>query len=103
MGFEFFFCICLSFDKISNQTHKFLFLGPYTRESMKCGKGLEAYNQFQSGWVPKVLSLNTTDNTCVLMAKVLHSQRLSEPMRPWVAIKKGWDSVRWTLQLHGRV
>ena len=89
MGFEFFFCICLSFDNISNQTHKFFFPGPYTRESMKCRKGLEAYNQFQSGWVQKLLSLNTTDETCVLIAKVLHSQRLSdEPLRPWVAIKK---------------
>ncbi|XP_001624269.3 LOW QUALITY PROTEIN: uncharacterized protein LOC5503168 [Nematostella vectensis] len=63
--------------------------GPYTRKSMKCRKGLEAYNQFQSGWVQKVLSLNTTADTCVLIAKVLHSQRLSEDaLRPWVAIKK---------------
>ncbi|EDO26863.1 predicted protein [Nematostella vectensis] len=63
--------------------------GPYTRESMKCRKGLEAYNQFQSGWVQKVLSLNTTADTRVLIAKVLYSQRLSEDaLRPWVAIKK---------------
>ena len=56
---------------------------------MKCRKGLEAYNQFQSGWVQKVLVLNTTEETCVLIAKVLHSQRLSEsPLRPWVASKK---------------
>ena len=63
--------------------------GPYTRESIKSRKGLEPYNQFQSGWVQKVLSLNTTEDTCVLIAKVLHSQRLAEnPLRPWVALKK---------------
>ena len=55
---------------------------------MKSRKSLEAYNQFQSGWVQKVLFHSTSQDTCVLIAKVLHSQRLSEePLRPWVALK----------------
>lgn len=71
-------------------SNMFLYLlGSYTREAMKSRKGLEAHNTFQSGWVQKVLCLNTADNTRVLTAKVLHSQRLSEDsLRPWVAIKK---------------
>ncbi|CAL4250689.1 unnamed protein product, partial [Meganyctiphanes norvegica] len=63
--------------------------GPFTRESMKSRKSLEAYNQFQSGWVQKVLIFSTSENTCVLSSKVLHSQRLSEdPLRPWVAVQQ---------------
>ena len=55
---------------------------------MKNWKSLEAYNQFQWGWVQKVVSLKTDDNIVVLSAKVLHSQRLNEePLSPWVAAK----------------
>ena len=55
---------------------------------MKNWRSLEAYNQFQSGSVQKVVSLKTDDNIIVLPAKVLHSQRLNEePPSPWVAAK----------------
>ena len=53
---------------------------------MKCNKSLEAYNQFQSGWVRNVLIFKAAHNMSILTAKVMHSQRLSDtPLRPWVA------------------
>ena len=45
---------------------------------MKCRKSVEAHNQFQSGWVTKVFTLQTQEDQYVLTAKGLHSQRLSE-------------------------
>ena len=66
------------------------FIGVYTKEAMKSRKGLEAYNQFQSGWVDQVLTYNRDKCAIILLtAKVMHSQRLNEDcLRPWIAATK---------------
>ena len=57
---------------------------PYTLEKLKAYKGLEAYNQFVSGWVRDVRTAILEKNMHLVMGKVLHSQRLrSKPLRPW--------------------
>lgn len=61
---------------------------PYTQEELRCYKGLDAYNQFVSGWVRETGTCIVNDK-CVVTAKVLHSQRLNEkPLRPWVIAKR---------------
>ena len=54
---------------------------------MKSRKGFEVYNQFQSGWVDKVLLYKRhASNIMLLAANVMHSQRLNEdPLHPWIA------------------
>ncbi|XP_060084947.1 uncharacterized protein LOC132564294 [Ylistrum balloti] len=57
---------------------------PYTLDDLKSYKGLEAYNQFISGWV-RELSTVVINKRHIVMAKVLHSQRLKEkPLILWV-------------------
>ncbi|WAR15964.1 LOW QUALITY PROTEIN: hypothetical protein MAR_030558, partial [Mya arenaria] len=49
----------------------------YTLDDLKCYKGLEAYNQFNCGWVSGI-STAVIDKKHVVKAKVLQSQRLRE-------------------------
>ena len=42
---------------------------PYTKEELRCYKGLDAYNQFVSGWVRDVGCCRVND-LCVITAKV---------------------------------
>ena len=64
------------------------FLGVYTKDSMKNWKSLEAYNQFQSGWVGKVLHHKTSTGAMIMKADVRPSQRVNDqPHHPWVAVK----------------
>ena len=50
---------------------------------MKSRKGLEAYNQFYSGWASTV---NLRDLPSIMRASVLNSQRLNEKsLQPWIA------------------
>ena len=56
----------------------------YTAEQLKAYKSLEAYNQFINGWVRDV-GVKRYGNFCLVIGKVLHSQRLSEaPLQPWI-------------------
>ncbi|CAC5409061.1 unnamed protein product [Mytilus coruscus] len=63
---------------------------PYTSDDLKSYKGLEAYNQFVCGWV-RDKATQVINNKCLVKAKVLHSQRMSEkPLQPWfIAEKEG--------------
>ncbi|XP_038045001.1 uncharacterized protein LOC119725695 isoform X2 [Patiria miniata] len=61
---------------------------PYTLEDLKCYKGLDAYNQFVSGWVRNVVS-TVINGKHVVTAKVMHSQRLREAaLKPWLIAEK---------------
>uniref|UniRef100_A0ABM0M4D4 Hemicentin-1-like n=1 Tax=Saccoglossus kowalevskii TaxID=10224 RepID=A0ABM0M4D4_SACKO len=61
---------------------------PYTLDDLKCYKGLEAYNQFVSGWVREMKTFVCNENI-VVSAKVMHSQRMSEkPLQPWMIAKQ---------------
>ncbi|WAR18836.1 hypothetical protein MAR_000674 [Mya arenaria] len=61
---------------------------PYTREELRCYKGLDAYNQFVSGFVSDVGSCIINDKS-VVTAKFLHSQRLNEKsLRPWIIAER---------------
>ena len=64
--------------------------GVFTRESMRNRRSLEAYNQFESGWVKTVLYYQPTDSPhCILKADVIPSQRVNDtPHHPWVGIHK---------------
>ena len=54
---------------------------------MKSRKALEAYNQFQSGWVKRVKIYNQgRSRASILQALAMHSQRL--PLHPWIAVDK---------------
>ncbi|XP_041349329.1 uncharacterized protein LOC121368656 [Gigantopelta aegis] len=61
---------------------------PYTSDDLKSFKGLEAYNQFVCGWV-RDKTFRLVNDRCVVKAKVLHSQRMSEkPLQPWLIVSK---------------
>ncbi|XP_021355877.1 uncharacterized protein LOC110451965 [Mizuhopecten yessoensis] len=63
------------------------FTSAYTVEELKCYKGLDAYNQFISGWVRDVAVYKIND-LCLHTARVMHSQRLSDtPLTPWIIIQ----------------
>ncbi|XP_055874597.1 uncharacterized protein LOC129926016 [Biomphalaria glabrata] len=62
----------------------------YTKDEFKAYKSLAAYNQFLDGWVQEVMAFKPHNclNTVVL-AKVLHSQRLAERvLQPWIVINQ---------------
>ncbi|XP_016366014.1 uncharacterized protein LOC107706719 [Sinocyclocheilus rhinocerous] len=63
-------------------------LSAYTITQFKCYKSLDAYEQFCSGWVQDLLSHRPANcDFTVVLAKVMHSQRLSEaPLKAWVII-----------------
>lgn len=48
---------------------------PYTLDDLKCYKGLEAYNQFVSGWVSSI-SAGVIDGKHVVKAKVSYLRKL---------------------------
>ncbi|XP_062591049.1 uncharacterized protein LOC134252559 [Saccostrea cucullata] len=59
----------------------------YTLDELKSYKGLEAYNQFVSGWVRDV-AVCEINGLCVHTSRVMHSQRLSEaPLNPWIIVQ----------------
>ncbi|XP_060085336.1 uncharacterized protein LOC132564723 [Ylistrum balloti] len=63
------------------------FTSVYTVEELKCYKGLQAYNQFISGWVRDVAVYKVND-LCLHTARVMHSQRLTDtPLTPWIIIE----------------
>lgn len=60
----------------------------YSLEQLKGYKSLEAYNYFISGWVQDV-RLAVVQDKCVLISRVRHSQRSSDPcLTPWVIVEK---------------
>ena len=64
----------------------------YTRQQLKAYKSLEAYMQFVDGWVGNftVRSIPCAQHTCVVNARVRHSQRISATaVHAWVAAKQG--------------
>ena len=62
---------------------------PYTAEQLKCFKAMDSYNYFLSGFVKEV-GANVFSNTCLLVGRVSHSQRLSEkPPTAWVISEIG--------------
>ena len=70
--------------------------GPFTRESMKAYKSLEAYDFFIAGHVQPVFHNFITDESpyCFLKAKVIPSQRVkSKPHEAWVCCTKKTGSV----------
>ncbi|CAM1298095.1 Uncharacterised protein g2024 [Pycnogonum litorale] len=58
----------------------------YTFKQLKAYKSLEGYKYFVSGWIKEILIRRIpANNVYVVIAKVSHSQRLSDkPLRPWV-------------------
>lgn len=42
---------------------------PYTKDDLECYKGLDAYNQFVSGWVRDVKA-TVVNNLCVVIGRV---------------------------------
>ena len=62
---------------------------PYTAEELKCYKAMEAYNFFICGFV-KEIGVKVYGNICLVLGRVLHSQKLSErPPTPWVIADVG--------------
>ena len=60
----------------------------YSLEELKGYKSLEAYNYFVSGWVQEIKQA-TLEDRCVLIARVRHSQRSTDPcLIPWVISEK---------------
>ena len=58
-------------------------------DELKSYKGLEAYNQFVSGWVRDGrVKVYSTSGLVLHTAKVLHSQKMSEKsLSPWAIIQ----------------
>ncbi|XP_014661478.1 PREDICTED: uncharacterized protein LOC106804701 isoform X2 [Priapulus caudatus] len=62
--------------------------GGFSGQCMKAYKSLDAYNYFISGWVRELL-VSVKGSKFVILSKVLHSQRLSEPpLQVWVICEK---------------
>ena len=60
---------------------------------MKSRKALEAYNQFQSGWVKRVkINDQGRSRASILQALAMHSQR--NPLHPWIAADKDDAMIR---------
>ena len=60
---------------------------PYSLEDLKSYKSLESYNYFISGWVSDIGSVKLPSNNSLVMGKVKHSQRMTEPpLKPWVIL-----------------
>ncbi|XP_041952352.1 uncharacterized protein LOC121712273 isoform X2 [Alosa sapidissima] len=67
----------------------------YTKQQFKCYKSLESHEQFCCGWVQdlQIYKPGGCKNTVVL-AKVMHSQRLSQPpLTPWVILAPSGEVV----------
>ena len=64
----------------------------YTRQQLKAYKSLEAYKQFVDGWVGNVTvrRVPCAQHTCVVNARVRHSQRIfATAVHAWVAVEQG--------------
>lgn len=62
------------------------------RQQLKAYKSLEAYKQFVDGWVGDVTirRVPSTLHTCVINARVRHSQRIyATPVHAWVPLEQG--------------
>nr|XP_008197544.2 PREDICTED: uncharacterized protein LOC103314164 [Tribolium castaneum] len=60
----------------------------YTMQQLKGYKGLDAYKYATCGWVKQV-AVKVFGSYVVVLGKVLHSQRLNEPMlQPWIIAEK---------------
>jgi len=63
--------------------------GPFTRESMHAYRSLEAYNYYLSGWVQTCLYRKNDSGYCIIKAKVVRSQAVTEkPHYAWVGIRQ---------------
>ncbi|XP_044169839.1 uncharacterized protein LOC114950648 [Acropora millepora] len=61
---------------------------PYTEDQLMNYKSLDCYQNFANGWVREVFVKKFGENR-LLIAKVNHSQRMSEkPLTPWVVCEK---------------
>ena len=70
--------------------------GPYTKESLKAFKSLEAYNYYHSGYVRTVYihETNSSSKYVTLKAKVNPSQKSQDkPHEAWVILHKETGSV----------
>ncbi|KAL5011782.1 hypothetical protein ScPMuIL_010333 [Solemya velum] len=66
---------------------------PYTKDELECYKGLDAYNQFLSGWVRDVKT-TIVNNLHLVIGRVMHSQRLRETaLKPWLVVEKNGKVV----------
>ncbi len=79
--------------------------GPYTKESLKAYKSLEAYNYFYNGYVRTVYHYGVSSSKfSILKAKVNPSQKAADQNHEaWVVISKESGMVNWSLQMYGRV
>ena len=73
--------------------------GPFTKESLKAYKSLEAFNYFHSGYVHTVhlYESSPTSKYVILKAKVNPSQKCADDAHiheAWVMIHKDTGSVR---------
>ncbi|KAK6168739.1 hypothetical protein SNE40_019924 [Patella caerulea] len=67
--------------------------GIFTRESMKTYKSLEAYNQYESGWVQTCFTKIVGKNI-IFKAKVNRSQAVTEkPHEAWVCVNNSDGSI----------
>lgn len=61
--------------------------GPYTMESMKAYRSLEAYNFFISGWIHTCFYKKSTTGHCIIAGKVNRSQAVTNtPHKAWIGI-----------------
>ncbi|CAM4659745.1 unnamed protein product [Leuciscus chuanchicus] len=64
-------------------------VSPYTGADLKAFKSLDAYQFFVAGWVTGTRCYANGGGRYLIMAKVHHSQSLSETqLQPWVSLKK---------------
>ncbi|KAG1930536.1 hypothetical protein F2P79_022206 [Pimephales promelas] len=64
-------------------------VSPYTGADLKAFKSLDAYQFFVAGWVTGTRCYANGGGSYLIMAKVHHSQSLSETqLQPWVSLKK---------------
>ncbi|XP_055525045.1 uncharacterized protein LOC129718359 [Wyeomyia smithii] len=60
---------------------------PYTRESFKAFKSLDAYKNFRAGWITFLGSRLVDSGSCIVFARVKHSQKLNlRPTSTWVSV-----------------
>ena len=68
--------------------------GPYTKDSLKAYKSLEAYNYFHSGYVHTVLFYESSPASQYAVLKARVKRSVDKPHDAWVIVDKGNGSVR---------
>nr|XP_029714360.1 LOW QUALITY PROTEIN: uncharacterized protein LOC115258411 [Aedes albopictus] len=64
------------------------FKSPYTGESVKNLRSLDAYRKFEAGFVQSMKG-RLMENFYIVVGKVAHTMRLNEkPLNPWVIVQK---------------